>query len=114
MKKWPRITYGSIFSYFVESLASDGEAMDNLKSSEAYQYLHSNKVGRVLVKTVDKYIYLKADIEPSQSLKSPYHQAWVVTTEAGEVQPAGCSCIAGLQRSCSHAAVLWKVSSQQA
>ena len=103
MKKWPKVTYDSIFSYFVESLASDREAMNNLKSSEAYQYLH-NKVRQVLVKIVDVYIYLNADIEPSQCPKSPHHhQAWVVTTETGEVQTAGCSC--------SHAAaVLWKVS----
>ena len=39
--------------------------MNNLKSSEAYQYLHSNKVGRVLLKEVGhNLIFLKADVEP--------------------------------------------------
>ena len=73
MKKWPKITYSSIFSYFLNSAASDREAMNNLKSSEAYQYLHSNKVGRVLLKEIvgHNLIYLKADVEPSQSLKVP-------------------------------------------
>ena len=48
MKKWPKITYRSIFSYFLNSADLDREAMNNLKSSEAYHYLRSNKVGRVL------------------------------------------------------------------
>ena len=52
MKKWPKLTYSSIFSYFLNSAASNGEAINNLKSSEAYQYLHSNKVGRVLLKKI--------------------------------------------------------------
>ena len=43
VKKWPHVTYCSIFNYFLESTASDGKAMQNLKSSEAYQYLHSDK-----------------------------------------------------------------------
>ena len=33
VKKWPRITYSSIFSYVVESVSCDGKAMMNLKSS---------------------------------------------------------------------------------
>lgn len=52
LKKWPQITYSSIFSYFVRSVATGGEAIINLKSSEAYQYLHRNKVRRVLFKEV--------------------------------------------------------------
>lgn len=112
VKKWPRITYGNIFSYFVDSVACDGKAMSNLKSSEAYQYLHSDKVGRVLFKDVGNDLaYLKADIEPSQSLHVTHHKAWVLVSVTGEVQTAGCSCIAGPGRSCSHAAaLLWKVS----
>lgn len=34
IKKWPFITYSSIFSHFVESVDCD-KAMSNLKSSEA-------------------------------------------------------------------------------
>jgi len=37
LKKWPQITYTSIFSYFINSVATDGEAMNNLKSSESYE-----------------------------------------------------------------------------
>lgn len=111
MKKWPKITYSGIFSYFLNSLASDGEAMNNLKSSEAYQYLHSNKVGRVVLKEMGhSLIYLKAHVEPSQSLNIPHHLAWVLVSTSGDIQTAGCSCIAGQGRSCSHAAaILWKV-----
>lgn len=53
LKKWPQITYTIIFSYFIDLVSSDSEAMNNLRSSEAYQYLHSNKVGRVLLKASD-------------------------------------------------------------
>ena len=115
MSKWPRITYSSIFQYFHESMACDGSAMQNLKSSEAYQYLHSNKVGTVLVKELDHdLVYLKADVEPSQSINVTHHKAWVLSTRTGGViQTAGCSCIAGQGHSCSHAAaILWKVSSK--
>jgi len=73
--------------YFIDSVGTDGEAMKNLKSSEAYQYLHSNKVGRVLLKEVGHdRMYLKADIEPSQSLKVPHHKAWVLVSAADEIQ----------------------------
>ena len=109
VKKWPKITYSSIFSCFLNSAASDGEAMNNLKSSEAYQYLHSNKVGRVLLKEIAGH-NLKGDVEPSQSLKVAHHRAWVLVSSSGEIQTAGCSCVAGQGRSCSHAAaILWKV-----
>ncbi len=104
LKKWPRITYSSIFSYFVDSVACDGKAMSNLKSSEAYQYLHNNKVGRVLFKDVgNDFVYLKADVDPSQSLNVSHHKAWVLVSTSVVIQMAGCSC--------SHAAaVMWKVS----
>ncbi len=68
-KNLPRITYSSIFSYFVDSVACDGKAMSKLKSSEAYRYLPNSKVGRVLFKDVgNDFVYLNADVEPSQSL----------------------------------------------
>ena len=65
IRTWPVITYSKMCSYFVDSMAIDGKAMDNLKASEAYQYLHSNKVGCVLSYTVDHFVYLKAKVEPS-------------------------------------------------
>ena len=57
----------SIFCYFIDSVGTDSEAMNNLKSSEAYQYLHSNKVVRVLLKEVGHdLMYLKADRAESE------------------------------------------------
>ncbi|XP_063073553.1 uncharacterized protein LOC134464036 [Engraulis encrasicolus] len=110
MTTWPNVTYGNICAYFVDSLATDGKAMDNLKASEAYQYLHSQKVGRIMSYKHERFVYLKADVEPSQCLNSAWHNAWVLTTEAGDIKTAGCTCVAGPGRSCSHAAaILWKV-----
>lgn len=108
MKQWPQITYGDIFNYFVLSLGVDGSAMRNFKSTEAYQYLHSGKVGRVLVHLEEEYVFLKASVSPSQASTSS-HLAWVLATSNGAVETTGCTCIAGLGRSCSHAAaILWK------
>lgn len=95
LQKWPRITYSSIFSYF-DSVACDGKAMSNLKRSEAYQYLHSNKVSHVHFKDVgNDFTYLKADVESNQSLNPSHHKAWVLVSTSGVMQTAGCSCIAG-------------------
>lgn len=41
-------------AYFIESLTFNSEAINNLKSSEAYQYFHGNKVGHVLPKEVEQ------------------------------------------------------------
>nr|XP_055075234.1 uncharacterized protein LOC129454684 [Misgurnus anguillicaudatus] len=110
MTTWPNITYSKICSYYLQSMAIDGKAMDNLKSSEAYQYLHSNKVGCVMSYRHGSFVYLKANVEPSQCLNNAWHNGWVLVTEAGEVKTAGCTCVAGPGRSCSHsAAILWKV-----
>lgn len=109
MRKWPEMSYGDIFNYFVLSLGVDGAAMKNYKSTEAYQYLHSGKVGRVLLHTEGEFVFLKADVNPSQT-SSASHSAWVLVSASGAVETTGCSCIAGLGQSCSHAAaILWKV-----
>lgn len=43
--------------------------MNNLKSSEAYQCFHSNKVGCVLFKGLEQnHVYLKTDTDPGQSI----------------------------------------------
>ncbi len=76
-----------MFSYFVDSVACDGKAISNLKSSEAYQYLHSSKVGCVLFKDVgNDFVYLKAYVEPSQSLNVSHHKAWVLVSMSGVIQ----------------------------
>lgn len=44
MIKWPEITHGEMFYYFVLSSGVDGSTLKNDKSTEAYQYLHSGEV----------------------------------------------------------------------
>ncbi len=109
MKKWPEVSYGDIFNYFVLSEGVDGAAMKNYKSTEAYQYLYCGMVDCVLLHSQGDFVFLKANVHPSQS-SSPNHSAWVQVSKQGSVETTGCSCIAGLGRSCSHAAsILWKV-----
>lgn len=52
LNKWPRVTYRSIFSYFIDMVASDSETMNNLKSSEAYQYLHNNYLFVIVISVI--------------------------------------------------------------
>ncbi len=76
-----------------------------------YQYLHSHsgKVDRVMLHSEGDFVFLKANVHPSQS-SSPTHSARVLISKQGSVETTGCWCIAGLGRSCSHAAsILWKV-----
>ncbi len=82
--------------------------MSNLKSSEAYQYLHNSKVGRVVFKNVgNDFVYLNADVEPSQSLNVSHHKSWfLLVSTSGVIQTAGCSCITGPGHSCSLAAAV--------
>lgn len=68
LMKLHQITYSSIFSYFIESVAFNGKVLNNLKSSEPYQYPLSNEVRRILLKEVEQsHVHLKTCIVPSQS-----------------------------------------------
>lgn len=110
MKQWPDVSYVDIVNYFVLSEGVDGEELRNYKSTEAYNYLHSNKIGKVLCKKHSEFTLLKAEVEPSQSTNKPKQLAWVMMRANGVIETVGCSCIAGLGKSCSHAAaIIWKV-----
>ncbi len=88
MKKWPEVTYGDIFNYFVLSEGVNGVAMTFFKSTEAYQYLHCGKVDRVMLHSEgDCVFFFKANVNPS-------HSAWVLVSKQGSVETTGCSCIA--------------------
>ncbi len=109
LKQWPNVSYVDVVNYFVFSEGVDGEELRNYKSTEAYNYLHSKKIGKVLCRKEGVFTFLKAEVEPSQSTNKPKHLAWVMT-RANVIETVGCSCIAGLGKSCSHAAaVIWKV-----
>lgn len=49
-------------------------------------------------------------MKPSQAVNNPAKNVWVCAKNTGEVITAGCTCMAGQARVCSHVgAVLWKV-----
>ncbi len=68
MKQWLDVSYIYIVNYLVFSEGVDGKVLRNYKSTEAYNYLHSNKIGKVLLKKHGDFIFLKAAVEPSQSV----------------------------------------------
>lgn len=82
------------------------------KSLESYNYLKSGWVGQVLVHQIDaNLVLLKSTVQGSQST-GRLHNVWVCAKSEGEVVTAGCTCMAGMARVCSHVgAVLWKVDS---
>ncbi|XP_061582286.1 uncharacterized protein LOC133447589 [Cololabis saira] len=103
----PCITTSKIISYFLQSKEIDAKAMDNLKASEEYLYVHPNKVGCVMSYKHDGFVFLKADVESSsQCVNKEEYTAWVLVTEAGEVRTAGCSCGADPGRTCPHSFVI--------
>ena len=110
MTKWPNVSCANLLLYLTDSTAVDGNRAEALKSVLAYQYLHSEKVGRVLIHKQNSFVYLKGSVEPSQCINNEAHKAWVLLTEDGSIETAGCTCVAGPGRVCSHAAaILFKV-----
>ena len=85
----------------------DGEELRNYKSTVAYNYLHSNKIG---TQEHSEFIFLRAAVQPSQSVNQAKHTVWIMLKESGVVETGGYLSIAGLGKSCSHAAaILWRV-----
>ena len=65
---------------------------------------------KVLLRKHSKFIFLKAAVAPSQTVNQAKHTAWMMLKESGVVETGGCSCIARLGKSYSHAAaILWKI-----
>ena len=93
-------------NYLVFSEGVDSGELRSYKSTDAYNYLHSIKVGKVLLKKHSKFTFLKAAVEPSQSVSQAKHTAWIMLKESVVVETDGCSCIAGLGKTCSHAAAI--------
>lgn len=57
LKTCPQKTHTSIFFYFIDSVAADGEAL------RLISYFHSNKFGHAFLKEVGHDLfYLRADI----------------------------------------------------
>ncbi|CAN7984124.1 unnamed protein product, partial [Ixodes hexagonus] len=110
MKKWPGIRGPDIIYYLLHSNACDLEAVKAYKSLGSFNYLQSGWVGTVLTHRIDTDLtLLKAKVQASQSC-GKLHNAWVCARLSGEVVTAGCSCMAGQDKVCSHVgAILWKV-----
>ena len=110
MKQWPEVSYIDIVNYVLFSEGVYGRELHSYKSTEAYNYLHSDKIGKVLLKKNSEFMFLEAAVEPSQSVNQAKHTAWIMLKESGAVETGGCSCIARFGKSCSHAAaILWKI-----
>lgn len=80
------LSYTNLFCYFVDSVAADRKVMNSLK-----------KLGSISVLSV----LLKADVEPSQSLKAPHHLARVLMAKFGCYRDSRMFMCAGPARSCS-------------
>ena len=81
--------YKNICNYLVLSVGVDGEAMENFKSLESYQYFHAFKVGAVMFnEPASDMCVLKGGVTPSQAVKATKHTAWVLVTSAGMVETA--------------------------
>ena len=65
------------------------------------------KIGKGLLKKHSKFIFLKAAVAPSHDVNQAKNTAWIMLKESRVMETGGCSCIAGLGKSCSHA-ILWK------
>ena len=110
MKQWPHISYINIVNYLIFSECFGCRELCSYKSTEAYNYLHSNTIGKVLLKKHSELIFLEAAVAPSHSVNQAKHTVWIMLKESEVIETGGCSCIAGLWKSCSHAAAtLWKI-----
>lgn len=109
MKQWPSISSAHIVCYLIKSEACDLKEAEAYKSLDSYNYVQSGWVGQVLCHKVNEFVYLKADVRPSQAINQKPWIAWACVKSTGQVNTAGCSCMAGRARVCSHVgALLWK------
>lgn len=100
-----------VIFYLVNSRACDFQQMKNFRSLELYNYLQSGWVGKVLTHKISSDLcYVKGTVSPSQSLNATPRTAWACVKQHGEIVTAGCTCMAGQGKACSHVgAVLWKI-----
>lgn len=111
MRLWPSVTSGDIVYYLVNSKACDLQEVKAYKSLESYDYLQCGWVGKLSAHKVNEdTVYVKGEVRPSQAVNNKPHSAWICAKTSGVVITAGCSCMAGKAKVCSHVgAVLWKI-----
>ena len=78
IKQWPDVSYINIVNYLIFSEGVDGRELCSYKITKAYNYLHSNKIGKGLLKKHSEFIFLKAAVAPSQSVNQAKHTAWIM------------------------------------
>ncbi|XP_077509219.1 uncharacterized protein LOC144120555, partial [Amblyomma americanum] len=110
-REWPSICSPDVVFYLLDSKAWDLQAMRNYRSLESYNYRQSGYEGKILFHKISADArYVKAAVCPSQSVNAAPRNAWACVKRTGEVETAGCSCMAGNGKTCSHVGVLlWKV-----
>ncbi|XP_042144335.1 uncharacterized protein LOC115311463 [Ixodes scapularis] len=111
IRLWPGIRQADIVYYLLSTQACDLKDVKAFKSLDSYNYLQCGWVGALSVHQVDEAVtYIKGQVKPSQAVNNPAKNVWVCAKNTGEVITAGCTCMAGQARVCSHVgAVLWKV-----
>lgn len=102
---------GHIVCYLIKTKACDLRQAEAYKSLDSYNYVQSGWVGQVLChKMSEEMVCLKAEVRPSQAVNKKPWVAWACIKNTGQVLTAGCNCMAGKARVCSHiGAVLWKI-----
>ncbi|VDI50461.1 Hypothetical predicted protein [Mytilus galloprovincialis] len=102
MRSWPNLMYGDIYNYLIRSKAVNGETMKNFKRLQSYNYFQSGNVDKILhFNATDNKIFMKASVRSSQTV-SRLNDAYVMCTGEGAAEQAWCTCMAGLELSCSH------------
>ncbi|XP_070377408.1 uncharacterized protein [Dermacentor albipictus] len=111
IREWPNVNAADIIFYLVNSKACDFQQIKNFRALESYNYVQSGWVGKVFTHKISSDLcYVKGTVSPSQSLNATPRTAWACVKQCGEVVTAGCTCMAGLGKACSHVgAILWKI-----
>nr|XP_061805318.1 protein crumbs homolog 3-like [Nerophis lumbriciformis] len=63
----------------------DGNAIRKLRGIP----VHAEPPSYVLIHKHGNFVFMKVDVEPSQSFNAPYHKPWVLVTQDGDVETAG-------------------------
>ncbi|XP_064468467.1 uncharacterized protein LOC135379147, partial [Ornithodoros turicata] len=111
MKLWPSITSADIICYLLQSKACDLQEAKAYKSLESYNYLQCGWVDKLMAHRINNdTVYVKGKVRPFQSVSNKPHCSWACAKYSGMVVTAGCTCMAGQAKVCSHiGAILWKV-----
>ena len=94
----PDLQFGDIYTYLIETKGQyTRENLKAYKSLEAYNYFYNGHVRTVYCYTHDRYVIMKAKVNPSQKNPEEAHTAWVILHSAtAEIKTAHCNCKAGL------------------